>query len=61
MAPVIVPVLPLPERSVTVAPLVSSNAQAPTRPLAGGVTLNVTATVFGEPDAPAAAIVTVPV
>src|SRR4029079_13866819 len=61
VAPVIVPVLPLPERSDTVAPLVSSNAQAPTRPLAGVVTLNGTATVFGEPDAPGAAIVTVPV
>ena len=61
VAPVIVPMLPLPDLSATVEPLASSKPQAPTSPLAGGVTVNVTATVFGDPVAPAAVIVTVPV
>ena len=64
VAPEIVPLFPRPEPSVTAVPLVSSKPQAPTGPVPGGVagfTVRVTDTVFGEPDAPAALIVTVPV
>ncbi len=64
VAPAMVPLLPRPEPSVTVVPLVSSNPHAPTGAVPGGgglLTVKVTATVFGEPDAPAAVMVSVPV
>ena len=64
VAPEIVPLLPRPEASVAAGPLASSKPQAPTGPVPGGVTgltVNVTATVLGEPVAPAAVTVTVPV
>ena len=63
-APAIVPLLPRPEPSVTPVPLISSKPQAPTGPVpagGAGLTVRVTPTVFGEPEAPAALIVTVPV
>ena len=63
-APAIVPLLPRPEPSVTPGPLVSSKPQAPTGAVPGGgagFTVRVTPTVFGDPEAPAALIVTVPV
>ena len=55
VAPLIVPPLPALEASVTAVPDVSSNAHAPTRPVGVGqagasATVNVTSTVFGEPD-----------
>src|SRR3954470_3687537 len=55
VAPEIVPLFPRPEPSVTDVPLVSSKPQAPTGPVPGGgagFTVSVTATVFGEPEAP---------
>src|SRR4051812_17151203 len=57
-----VPLLPLPELSVIPVPDVSSKPQAPTRPapLTGGLTVNVTVIVFGEPVAPGAVTVTFP-
>ena len=64
VAPLIVPVLPRPDESVTVVPLGSSKPQAPTGAPPGGgaaLTVSVTATVFGEPPAPAAVTVIVPV
>ena len=60
-APDTVPVLLLPDASAAVAPLASSKLHAPTRPVAGGATVSVTGTVFGEPVAPAAVTVTLPV
>ena len=51
----------LPDASAAVAPLASSKLHAPTRPVAGGATVSVTGTVFGEPVAPAAVTVTLPV
>ena len=64
VAPEIVPGLPRPEASAAVVPVVSSKPQAPTRPVGGvqagaGDGRSVTATVFGEPETPAAVIVTV--
>src|SRR4051794_1770139 len=62
VAPAIVPVLPLPEASVTEPPDVSSKPQAPTSPEdTGGETVSVTAIVFGEPVAPGVVAVTVTV
>ena len=64
VAPLIVPVLPRPEASDTVVPLGSLKPQAPTgAPPAGGagLTVSVTATVFGEPVVPADVTVIVPV
>ena len=64
VAPAIVPLLPRPEASTTVGPVASSKPQAPTGAVPGGgalATFSVTATVFGEPDAPAALTVIVPV
>jgi hypothetical protein len=55
----IVPLLPRPDASATVAPLASSRPQAPTRPVAGAVTASVTATVLVP--APPPLTVTVPV
>jgi hypothetical protein len=62
VAPVIVPVFPRPDASTAVVPVVSSKPHAPTR-LAepGGLTVRVTATVLGEPVAPAVVAVTVTV
>ena len=58
----IVPVLFWPEESAAVAPVVSSKPHAPTR-LAepAGLTVSVTAIVFGEPVAPPVVAVTVTV
>src|SRR4051794_28951425 len=53
VAPSIVPGLPRPEASTAVAPDVSSNPHAPTRFDPCGATARVTATVLGEPVAPA--------
>ena len=64
VAPAIVPLLARPDASLAAVPLASSKPHAPTGPVPGGVaglTVSVTATVFGEPDAPAAVTVTVPV
>src|SRR2546423_12585955 len=60
VAPVIAPALPWPEESAAVVPVVSSKPHAPTR-LAepAGLTVRVTATVLGEPVAPAVVAVTV--
>src|SRR3954463_772542 len=53
-----VPVLPLPDPSPASVPDVSSKPHAPTRPgfELGALTVRVTATVFGEPDTPAAPV-----
>ena len=58
VAPLTVPVLLLPEASTAVVPDASSKPQAPTRLVSTGLTVSVTATVLGEPVAPAAATVT---
>jgi hypothetical protein len=62
VAPEMTPGFPVPDASFTVVPLASPNPYAATRPpvTGGGATVNVTATVRGDPEAPGAVIVTVP-
>ena len=57
VVPLSVPALPLPDESAVVVPAVSSKPQAPTSPLTGEATVNVAATVLGDPVAPGAVIV----
>src|SRR5512133_2374693 len=61
VAPVMVPGLFWPEESAAVVPVVSSKPHAPTRLVEAGLTVSVTATVLGEPVAPAVVAVTVTV
>jgi hypothetical protein len=62
VAPLIVPVPPVPELSVAFVPEGSSKPQAPTRPgSVAGLTVSETATVFGDPVAPGVVAVTVTV
>ena len=61
VAPLMVPVLERPDASVAVVPDGSSKPQAPTRLVDAAATVSVTATVFGEPVAPAVVAVTVTV
>ena len=59
-----VPGLPRPDESCAVAPLASSKLHAPTRPPVGGggwLRLSVTGMLFGDPVAPEAVTITVPV
>ncbi len=58
VGPLSVPVLPRPDASAVVVPDASSKPHAPTRFEATGLTVNVTATVLGEPVAPGAVTVT---
>src|SRR5262249_3277064 len=48
LAPVTVPVFPLPEESAVVGPLPSAKAQAPTRPGGGGGAVAVVASAMAE-------------
>src|SRR6478609_4296096 len=61
VAPVIVPGLFCPDESAAVVPVVSSKPHAPTRLVEAGLTVSVTATVFGDPVAPEVVAVTVTV
>jgi hypothetical protein len=61
VAPLSVPVLARPDESVAVVPDASSKPHAPTRFVDAGLTVSVTATVLGEPVAPAVVAVTVTV